>query len=100
MTITQSDNGNTISFALTGRLDSVTQSELADSLEKVFSSGPVNLVFDFSNLVYISSAGLRVLLSAQKKVNASGNTMKITGAKPEVKGVFDITGFTGIMTIE
>lgn len=100
MTITQTKQDNTITISLSGRLDSVTQSELSTSLDTIFSSGPTNLIFDFTQLLYISSAGLRVLLSAQKKVNASGNTMKITGAAPDIKAVFEITGFSGIMNVE
>jgi anti-anti-sigma factor len=100
MIITKTDIDNTITLALSGRLDSVTQSKLADSLAEVFTSNPGNLVFNFSALDYISSAGLRVLLTAQKKVNASGNTMKIIGVKPDVKEIFEMTGFAGIMTIE
>jgi anti-sigma B factor antagonist len=100
MIITKTNNDNTITLVLSGRLDSVTQSQLADSLAEVFTPGPVNLVFNFTALDYISSAGLRVLLTAQKKVNASGNTMKIVGVKPEIKEIFEMTGFTGIMTIE
>lgn len=100
MIITKTNNDNTVSLSLSGRLDSVTQSQLADSLAEVLTSSPVNLIFNFSALDYISSAGLRVLLTAQKKVNASGNTMKIIGVKPEIKEIFEMTGFAGIMTIE
>jgi len=100
MNITQTKQDNSVLLVLTGRLDSVTQSELTSSLDGIFSTGIVDLVFDLSDLVYISSAGLRVLLSAQKKVKASGKAMKIKGVRPEVKDVFDITGFSGIMNIE
>jgi anti-sigma B factor antagonist len=100
MTITKTSNGDTVTLALSGRLDTITQAELAGELDKVFEVGKVNLLFDFSALDYISSAGLRVMLSAQKRVNALGAAMKITGAKPEVKEIFEVTGFTGIMTLE
>jgi anti-sigma B factor antagonist len=100
MKITQVNNDNTVTLTLSGRLDSVTSSELADLLNKIYASGPVHFIFDFTALAYISSAGLRVLLSAQKKVNAFGTSMKIVGAKPEVKEVFVITGFADIMTFE
>jgi anti-sigma B factor antagonist len=100
MTITTTSTGDTVTIALSGRLDTVTQAELARELDQVFAAGKVNLVFDFTALYYISSAGLRVMLTAQKRVNALGATMKISGAKPEVKEIFEVTGFTGIMTIE
>jgi anti-sigma B factor antagonist len=100
MKITKTVNGETVTLALSGRLDTITQAELAGELEKVFAAGKVNLIFDFSALDYISSAGLRVMLTAQKRVNALGAVMKITGAKPEVQEIFEVTGFTGIMTIE
>lgn len=59
----------------------------------------INLIFDFNTMEYISSAGLRVLLTAQKKVNALGTEMKIIGANETVKEIFDITGFFGIINI-
>lgn len=100
MTITTTKNGNSVTLALLGRLDTVTQAELANELEHIFEADKVSLVFEFSALDYISSAGLRVLLTAQKKVNALGTTMKIVGAKTEIKEIFEITGFNGIMSIE
>lgn len=100
MTINTIRNENTVTIALEGRLDTVTQDELAKELENIFSEEKVNLIFELSSLNYISSAGLRVLLTAQKKVNALGTTMKIVGAKPEIKEIFEVTGFAGIMTIE
>lgn len=100
MNIIQKKDSNLISLALSGRLDSVTQNELAETLNKIFSSETASLMFDFSGLDYISSAGLRVLLTAQKKVNSWGTTMKIIGVKPEIREVFEMTGFADIMTIE
>ena len=93
------DNG-TVTITLTGRLDTITQESLAKELETVFAGEKLNLVFDIASLDYISSAGLRVLLTAQKKINALGTAMKIVGAKPEIKEIFDMTGFSEIMTIE
>jgi anti-sigma B factor antagonist len=83
-----------------GRLDTVTHTELASELREIFAADKANLVFDLSSLKYISSAGLRVFLTAQKKVNAQGTTMKITGMIPAVKEIFELTGFSTIMTIE
>ena len=77
-----------------GRVDTVTAPEL--EAELVYD-GVTELVFDLTDLDYISSAGLRVLLSAQKRMTRQGE-MVITGAKPVVKEVFDITGFSDIFT--
>jgi len=100
MKITKNTKGNTTILALEGRLDTVTSTQLANELSGVFEGEAVNLIFDFAALEYISSAGLRVLLSAQKKVNALGTEMKITGTNETVKEIFDITGFSGIMKVD
>lgn len=99
MKITKNTSGNTTTLALQGRLDTVTSTQLANELSAIFEGEVVNLVFDFATLEYISSAGLRVILTAQKKVNALGTEMKIIGANESVKEIFDITGFSGIMKI-
>ncbi len=100
MEIKKSVQEGTVKIALSGRLDTITQEALAKELNTVFQGEKTDLVFDISELDYISSAGLRVLLTAQKKVNAQGTSMIIVGAKPEIKEIFDMTGFSSIMTIE
>jgi anti-sigma B factor antagonist len=99
MKITKNTKGNITTLALQGRLDTLTSTQLANDLSAIFEGGAVNLVFDFAALEYISSAGLRVLLTAQKKVNALGTEMRIIEANETVKEIFDITGFSGIMKI-
>lgn len=99
MDIIKSTNENITTLVLVGRLDTVTSGQLFNELGTVFGAGPVKLVFDFTKLEYISSAGLRVLLTAQKKVNTLGTEMEIIGANETVKEIFDITGFSGILTI-
>ncbi|MGI6357693.1 MAG: STAS domain-containing protein [Bacillota bacterium] len=99
MKISKTMSGNMTTLTLQGRLDTVTSSQLANELSCIFTGAAVNLVFDFTALEYISSAGLRVLLTAQKKVNALGTNMQIVGANETVKEIFDITGFSGIMSI-
>ena len=98
MTINKSLNGSELFISLEGRLDTTTapelEKELKESLENVTS-----LVFDFEKLEYISSAGLRVLLSAQKTMNKQGS-MKITKVDETIMEIFDVTGFTDILTIE
>ena len=97
MTITKNLNGTTLEVALEGRLDTMTaphlEAELNGSME-----GAESLVLDFSKLDYISSAGLRVLLAAHKAMNAKGG-MKVTHVNEIVREVFEVTGFSDILTI-
>lgn len=91
-------DGSRLEFALEGRLDTITAPQLEEEVRG--SIEPVNeLVFDFTNLEYISSAGLRVLLSAQKIMNDKGS-MKVKNVSADIQEIFDVTGFTDILTIE
>lgn len=85
-------------LALKGRLDTVTAPELERALEEAMR-GCKALTLDFSELDYISSAGLRVLLSAQKHMNGQGE-MKLVGVGNTVMEIFEVTGFAEILTIE
>lgn len=100
MDITKTVDGGITSLTLSGRLDTLTSGELAKELDDLFAVGVEKLIFDFAALDYVSSAGLRVLLSAQKKISAAGAMMKITGANENVKEIFEITGFSSIMMVE
>jgi anti-sigma B factor antagonist len=100
MEIKQTKLDNTATLALIGRLDTVTSSKLGDELAQLFKDGPVELVFDFAELEYISSAGLRVLLIAQKQCNAQATSMVIVKANDSVREVFEITGFSNILTVQ
>ena len=93
MQINKNQEGNKLTLAPIGRVDTITSPELEAA---VVLEGVEELVFDLSQVDYISSAGLRVLLSSQKKM--AGKSMKIVNAKPAVKEVFDITGFSDIFT--
>lgn len=97
MEITKTVNGKTLTLALSGRLDTTTspalESEIRTSIE-----GIDELILDFEKLEYVSSAGLRVLLSTQKTMNKQGK-MIIRGVCSDIMEVFDITGFTDILTI-
>ncbi len=97
MDIIKNTDGSALNVALIGRLDTITapslDKELKDSL-----TGITNLAFDFSKLEYISSAGLRVLLSAQKAMNKQGS-MTISGVSADIMEIFEITGFSDILTI-
>ena len=98
MTIEKTKNESSLTLAVSGRLETLTAPEL-EKVVKEELGGVTELIFDLSGLEYISSAGLRVLLSAQKIMNAQG-AMKVTGAREIVLEVFDITGFSDILTIE
>ena len=98
MTMNKTQNGNDLTIALEGRLDTTTAPELEQELKRSLT-GIDHLTFDFSKLEYISSAGLRVLLSAQKSMYSKGG-MKITHVNEIVMEVFEVTGFTDILTID
>ena len=97
MTILKKQDGATLSIALEGRLDTTTAPELEEVLRSSLD-GVTELNFDFGKLDYISSAGLRVLLSAQKTMNNQGE-MVIRNVKPEIMEIFEVTGFVDILTI-
>lgn len=98
MNITKNLDGKTLEIVLEGRLDTNTAPELEEEL-KASIDGIEELIFDIKDLDYISSAGLRVLLSAQKTMNKQGS-MKITGVSDTIMEIFEVTGFTDILTIE
>ncbi len=97
MTINKTANGNDLVIALSGRLDTTTAPQLDEEVKAL--DGVTKLEFDFKELEYISSAGLRVLLSAQKIMNKQGS-MVIKNVSDEIKEIFDVTGFIDILTIE
>lgn len=98
MTITKKQNGNALEIALEGRLDTMTAPELEAELKASLDAAD-SLALDFSKLDYISSAGLRVLLSAHKVMSGKGG-MKVKNVNEVVREVFDVTGFADILTIE
>ena len=98
MTIKKTKEGSSLIVTVEGRLDTTTAPEFEATLNASLL-GVDDLVLDFSNLEYISSAGLRVLLSTQKKMNKVGK-MTVTGVNETVNEVFEVTGFSDILTIE
>lgn len=100
MEIRTTKNEGTVTLSLSGRLDTLTSGKLGEEIEKIFQEGKANLVLDFGELEYISSAGLRILLMAQKKINTLDAEMKIINANESVSEVFDMTGFSSILNIE
>ena len=97
MTINKTQNGNSLTVAIEGRLDTTTAPKLEEEL-KASLDGISELTMDLSTLDYISSAGLRVLLSAQKIMNKQGE-MKVAGSNETVMEVFEVTGFSDILNI-
>lgn len=98
MTIEKKRNGETLVVGVAGRLDTNTAPDLDKAMQSEFD-GLKTLELDFENLEYLSSAGLRVILSCQKIMNKQGS-MVIKNANSSIKEIFDITGFSEIVNIE
>lgn len=98
MTIEKIVNGEVGTLVISGRLDTQTAPELEKELNGIVT-GLKELTFDMTGLEYVSSAGLRVILKAQKIMNVQGS-MKLIGVNDNIMEVFDITGFLDILTIE
>ena len=98
MTIHQTKEGNALALALEGRLDTMTAPQLEAALKEALP-GVEQLTFDLEKLEYISSAGLRVLLSAQKTMNRQG-IMKVKNANEMILEIFEVTGFADILILE
>ena len=97
MEIIKNLDNDSLTIELKGRLDTTTAPDLENELNL---DGVNSLVLNFKDLDYVSSAGLRVLLGAQKKMNSNGGSMVIKEVKPEIMEVFEMTGFDSILTIE
>ena len=97
MTVYHTKNGNKVCIAVSGKIDT-TNAHQFEAAVKELIEGASELTFDMNGLEYISSAGLRVLLVAQKTMNKQGTVKLINVSKP-IMEIFDITGFTDILTI-
>ena len=98
MEISKNKNGSTLIISLSGRLDTVSAPQLEEELKA--SIGDVTeLILDLSSLDYLSSAGLRILLSAQKTMNTMGK-MTVKNVNDTIMEIFEVTGFTEILSIE
>ena len=98
MPITEERNNNSVTLKIEGRLDTTTAPTLEKTIDEIID-GIKELILDMNQLTYVSSAGLRVLLSTQKKMNKIG-MMKLIGVCEEVMEVFEMTGFSDILNIE
>lgn len=99
MNINKTQENGKVIFALEGRLDTTTAPQLQDVLISVFDEAKV-VMLNFEKLIYVSSAGLRVLLMGQKTAKSKGASMTLNGVSEEVMEVFDMTGFSDVLTIE
>jgi anti-sigma B factor antagonist len=99
LNITTRKNGNVTIVALAGQLDSNTSPAAQVAVDEILASGVKKLAVDFTALAYISSAGLRVLLGAAKKLSAAGGELRLFGLNASVKEVFDISGFSTILAV-
>ena len=98
MKITKNQNGNSLYLALEGRLDTNTAPELENTIKGAIE-GVEELTIDMADLDYLSSAGLRVLLGAQKIMNKQGS-MRVIHVNDTIMEIFEVTGFADILTIE
>ncbi|MEC4720751.1 STAS domain-containing protein [Noviherbaspirillum sp. CPCC 100848] len=99
MSINISQHDNILVISPVGRLDSGTSPELEKTVIQKLEEGNHRIVFDFSMLDYISSAGLRVILLAGKKLRPLGGKMALAGMKPMVHDVFEMSGFLALFAV-
>lgn len=99
MTVNKTIEGNNVTLFVSGRLDTTTAPQLEAVVDEILPTAE-DLVLDFKDLEYISSAGLRVVLKAQKAMNGKKAAMKLVHVNEDIMEVFDITGFLDILTIE
>lgn len=98
MTITKKQDQSALTLLLEGRLDTTTSPQLEEELNASLG-GVTQLTLDLAQLAYLSSAGLRVILSAQKRMNKQGK-MVVRHVNDTIMEVFEVTGFVDILTIE
>ncbi len=98
LNISKTEENGRVVLTVEGRLDTTTAPDLETEIRSLIP-GTAELVLDFEKLDYISSAGLRVLLSTQKAMNGNG-TLKITNVSRPIMEIFEVTGFSEILTIE
>ena len=98
MEIKKNENNDGVELTLVGRLDTITAPKLQTALTEALESFE-KVVLDFAGVEYVSSAGLRVLLQGQKIAQGADKSMKLKKVTTEVVEVFDVTGFSGILTI-
>ncbi|MDR2531964.1 MAG: STAS domain-containing protein [Oscillospiraceae bacterium] len=99
MTIEKTFKAEEVIVKLDGRLESNTSSKLQEELSPIWEEGKYDILLDFEELRYVSSAGLRVLLNTHKGCKAKGKVMTIKGANASIREVFDLSGLSGVFAI-
>ncbi|HBL73399.1 MAG TPA: anti-sigma factor antagonist [Bacteroidales bacterium] len=99
MTITSTPYQQGVNVAIDGRIDTANYLEFEQAVNALLNEGVKQLFLDCSQLSYISSSGLRIFLSIQKKMMTSGGSFRIYGMQPGIKEIFDISGFSSIFSI-
>lgn len=99
MNVTTTDINDVTLVCVEGKVDTNTSPQLEQTLSDLVAAGKINLLADFTELSFISSAGLRVLLATAKKTKAQSGELKVCGMNPTVKEVFDISGFSTILPV-
>jgi len=99
MQITEDKKGDVVVLALSGKLDATTSKTFQDKLLADINSGDRRFVVDLSQVEYVSSSGLRVFLLASKRLNSSDGKIVLCSLKDHVRQVFDLAGFSSILSI-
>lgn len=99
MDITETKIASATVLTLAGRLDGLTSGSLERKVEALITAGARKLVFDCSQLLYVSSAGLRVFLASAKKLKSAGGGAAFAALSPAVHEVFELSGFTGVLAV-
>ncbi|MDD4868943.1 MAG: STAS domain-containing protein [Kiritimatiellae bacterium] len=99
MKITEKKETDVTILVLEGRLDSITSPDAEKQLMAILDKGARKLLLDASGIVYISSAGLRVLLTVTKKINSLGGKIVLSRLGPQVQGIIELAGFTSFLPV-
>jgi len=100
MKVDINQDGVNYNLSIEGRIDTTTADQFFAEISPLMKVAGANITIDCSNMSYTSSQGLRIFLMLQKSVKANGGNLVLTGMQPSVKEVFDITGFSYIITIK
>lgn len=93
------DDNKTI-VSLKGRLDTITSGDLEREMTPLLAEAGTDLILECKDLEYVSSTGLRIILMVHKKLTAGGGSFVLRHVAPSIRSVFDMTGFTSLLTIE
>ncbi len=99
MEINITTNPNNVELKITGRLDTLASSDLLKAIEPYLQAKDVNMLMDCAEMSYISSSGLRILLSLHKALHGGGGSLVIAGVQPSVMQILQMTGFSTFLNI-